>query len=105
MGSNPLQILRALRISRTTNRVVKVAKVHLLHNCDKFIRLILEANVRNCREFLECHKEYNYLGPGGAKNKVEWVSKTMLNNKTFMLSKVLTPRRKNKYSFLQKRSM
>jgi len=32
--------------------------------------------------FLDCRKEYSYLGPGGAKkNKVEWVSKTMLKGK------------------------
>ena len=41
--------------------------------------------------FLECHKEYSYLGPGGAKNKVEWVSKTMLIRKPLSLN-ILTPR-------------
>ena len=29
-------------------------------------------------------QEYSYLGPGGAKNKVEWVSKTILIIKTFV---------------------
>ena len=35
-------------------------------------------------------QEYSYLGPGGAKNKVEWVSKTMLNIKP-LFSKSTNP--------------
>ena len=43
--------------------------------------------------FLEFHQEYSYLGSGRAKNKVEWVSKTMLLRKPLSLN-IVTPRRK-----------
>ena len=63
-------------------RVVKATKVHLLHNSDKFVHLI-QRRMSELPRFLECHKEYSYLSPRGAKNKVEWVNKTMLIRKSF----------------------
>ena len=67
-------------------------KVHLLHDSDKFVRL-KQKEMSELPGFLECHKEYSYLGPGGAKKKVEWVSKTMLIRKPLSLN-ILTLRRK-----------
>ena len=74
-----------LELKRQYNyqRVVKATKVHLLHNSDKFVCLRLK-RMSGLPRFLECHKEYSYLDPGGVKNKVEWVSKTMLIRKTFI---------------------